>query len=315
MGKVSIVAVALWLAPTPTSAYTLRTTEAGRPVRWHRSELSFRVSRRLSRAGHQDDVARTVSEAFAGWAGLPCSRFVVEGDVESRGHEQPDGADGTSDLVLVERDWPHDPGFAGVTLVTYDTATGAILDADVFLNGVDYAFEVDPTSPDTYDVGNVLTHELGHLFGLGHSELLDATMYAVSRPGEIAKRSLDADDAAGFAALYEGAPGERGSGAAGLVDTPASGGCGVASGAPSTAGLALLLTVFLGLRRRRRAAAAVTAAMWPGWVSRVQASVGRYEAPEELAARVDLVARGVVVKASPSNACAPPPPRGGHGGT
>jgi hypothetical protein len=47
-----------------------------------------------------------------------------------------------------------------------------------------------------------LTHEIGHLFGLGHSERTDATMFLSAENGEIWKRTLSQDDIDGICALY-----------------------------------------------------------------------------------------------------------------
>ena len=57
-------------------------------------------------------------------------------------------------------------------------------------------------SANGYDVQNVMTHEFGHMLGLGHSEFTEATMYEASAMGEIKKRDLHQDDLNGFNALY-----------------------------------------------------------------------------------------------------------------
>src|SRR5690606_32333057 len=56
----------------------------------------------------------------------------------------------------------------------------------------------------TYDLQNVLTHELGHLLGLGEeNDDVEATMYAFSQPGETGKRDLELIDKNSIAALYD----------------------------------------------------------------------------------------------------------------
>ena len=56
----------------------------------------------------------------------------------------------------------------------------------------------------TYDLQNVLTHELGHLLGLGEDMTdVDATMYAFSQPGETGKRDLEVVDKDSIASLYD----------------------------------------------------------------------------------------------------------------
>ena len=53
-----------------------------------------------------------------------------------------------------------------------------------------------------YDVGNSMTHELGHCMGLAHSSNTDASMYISSILGETKKRSIENDDKSGVQAIY-----------------------------------------------------------------------------------------------------------------
>lgn len=55
-----------------------------------------------------------------------------------------------------------------------------------------------------YDVGNIATHEFGHVYGLNHpSPGRFQTMYAYGYSGETLKRSPAAGDATGIALLYD----------------------------------------------------------------------------------------------------------------
>lgn len=99
-----------------------------------------------------------------------------------------------------------------------------------------------------YDVQNVLTHEVGHFYGLGE-DMQDAaaTMYYCTSRCETHKRVLTASDATVMAALYS-APGNAGD------DTGA--GCGGARMAPrgglAEAGMTLVAALAVLARRRRR---------------------------------------------------------------
>jgi MYXO-CTERM domain-containing protein len=115
-----------------------------------------------------------------------------------------------------------------VTLVSFDDATGEIIDADIVINGR-YAFAVlaadcTPTSEDVaipndpveqttapyaygsaepFDLVHVVAHETGHLLGL-----LDAVaepndlMFLYTSPHDAARRAPAPDDVAGLDALY-----------------------------------------------------------------------------------------------------------------
>ena len=62
--------------------------------------------------------------------------------------------------------------------------------------------------PDVMDVANIVTHELGHAAGLGHTpndcadKPEDHTMYASARLNETKKRDLYQGDIDGIHALY-----------------------------------------------------------------------------------------------------------------
>jgi MYXO-CTERM domain-containing protein len=154
--------------------------------------------------------------------------------------------------------WEHDQLLA-LTTVTYRLSTGAILDADVEVNagdgGDDEGFLVtcvDPPAPACSEEGrtgcigmdlrNTMTHEVGHVLGLSHSDLRASTMFARAAQGETRKRVLSADAVEGMCDIYP-----RG-GAVRTCGSPAEG-CSTA-GAPDTwAGLAALALL---LRRRPR---------------------------------------------------------------
>jgi Matrixin len=98
-------------------------------------------------------------------------------------------------------------GALAITIITFDQASGRVLDADIVING-EHKFGAaesmsDETRTATYDLQNVLTHEFGHFLGLGEEyEKQTATMYAYSLPGETEKRDLDGLDKTRISGLY-----------------------------------------------------------------------------------------------------------------
>ena len=159
------------------------------------------------------------------------------------------GLDGTNLLVFREDRWCrpatvcdpndcHDADAAALTTIFFVDKPGApddgvILDTDIEINAVDFAVwdegATEGTGPGA-DLQNTLTHELGHVVGLGHTcwdedgppdldgdnlpiprcgsnpaEITEATMFNYQDSGpppETIKRSLEADDIQGFCTRY-----------------------------------------------------------------------------------------------------------------
>ena len=161
---------------------------------------------------------------------------------------------------------------AGITTATYvDDASssrdGAIVDADIELNGVDFAISIAGQTTSTAgcksELQNTLTHELGHLHGLEHTclapgdpprtndkgqpvpqcsqtsdpAILDATMYNYQDCSETKKESLEPDDTAAICATYPTANDPKTC----APVTPVGAGCCDAGGQPDAALLGLLV--------------------------------------------------------------------------
>lgn len=158
--------------------------------------------------------------------------------------------------------WNYGDGVIALTTTTYSFQTGEIFDSDIELNAAQFTFTtVDPPSPVcatfgpqgpgciSTDIRNTVTHESGHMLGLGHSTDASSTMYFSASHGETSKRDLAQDDITALCTIYP-------TGQAPLTcnEPSAQGsGCGCSSGAE----LALPLGLLLLFRRRRRRAVAV----------------------------------------------------------
>ncbi|MBI5480114.1 MAG: hypothetical protein HY906_14705 [Deltaproteobacteria bacterium] len=136
-----------------------------------------------------DEVSAAIHDSVSTWNSTGCSYFTLKIDPPEAGGdatmERPVG----KNFIVFRRDsWcPPDPtepcydsSATALTTVFYidkpgDPHNGQILDSDVELNNVDFAFTVDGTRPPgsgsktVADIQNTLTHELGHLLGLDHT--------------------------------------------------------------------------------------------------------------------------------------------------
>ncbi len=128
-------------------------------------------------------------------------------------------------------------GYGGITLITYETATGKLLDVDVHLNDHSIRWLTSRNDTDgeplpcpcqgadaaaiyTNDVQGLSTHEVGHVLGLDHSAVgiresaTTPTMYPRgiwgvpgdgTRPPNSRYRTAERDDLAGLRAMYPSA--------------------------------------------------------------------------------------------------------------
>lgn len=189
------------------------------------------------------------------WNAPACSdwEFVYEGTTsDTAAGFDPDNLDANTNVVVWNETDFITESFAGITMITFDPNTGRIYDADVELNGTNFSWSVGQPGGDTFEVADVLTHELGHFLGLGHSEVAQATMAAGGVPGETHRQDLESDDIDGLCTIYPegGVTPDCPVGAAGDDDDGWDDSDCTCSSSPSRGGLALLVLVGLALRRR-----------------------------------------------------------------
>jgi len=156
--------------------------------------------------------------------------------------------------------WPdsYPPTAIALTTITYNVADGAILDADVELNGAAFSFGTT-CAAGLADIQNTVAHETGHMLGLDHTSVAGATMRPRSYPGDCELRDLATDDIDGVCTIYplSGSPGvcKEPQGGVNLDCSPPPDDCGCRapgdSPSGSAASLAVLALLLLRLRRRR----------------------------------------------------------------
>jgi hypothetical protein len=99
-----------------------------------------------------------------------------------------------------------------------DSATGALLESDIFFNSAFPWSVAAAGEPNRFDLESIALHEIGHFSGLGHSALgetelqssggrrvlsAESVMFPIAfASGSIASRTLKADDIAGISDLY-----------------------------------------------------------------------------------------------------------------
>jgi hypothetical protein len=97
-------------------------------------------------------------------------------------------------------------GCLAATLTGYYTTQAGddrINDADVYTNTAHQFYSSgEPACSGEYDINGIMVHEVGHVIGIGHSNVSGATMYPSVSACNAANRTLEADDRAARDDLY-----------------------------------------------------------------------------------------------------------------
>jgi hypothetical protein len=169
-------------------------------------------------------AAELVDRAFDAWTSADCGGSLPTIVVE----RQRDAAcavpeynlrGGNANVILFRDDgWPYP--FAAETLglatLTFDQETGEIYDVDIEINTTDFTFTTGDDDV-AFDLLSTLQHEVGHFFGVAHSEFHDSVMVATPEEGSTQGRTLARDDIDAICWMY---PPERERPAASCAPVP-----------------------------------------------------------------------------------------------
>jgi hypothetical protein len=203
-------------------------------------------------------VASALSAAVRSWQEVGCGGAAPRVRLE-RKEDLPNELEGDFVFVEVTTDgWPYGASSVGRTTLEFGVTSGTLVRATISLNAQDFVLGFE-TQSDEVDAQAVLTHELGHALGLGHSSVEGATMQTEAELGYISDlSSLHHDDAQGLCALYPPEAMDPGAGGEGGEPGPngeGSGGCAVTRpGAPPGAGWSAVLLLLLARCRGKRTA-------------------------------------------------------------
>jgi hypothetical protein len=216
-------------ATSPAMAYQTYTVQSGGRVvtlKWQHFPVRYFVSDRAAGGISADDLQSAVSRAFNTWQGVSTAR--VSAQFGGFTPADPFDDDGMTTLGFLSR--PDLDRVLGATAFLIDTTTGEIVESDIFFNSA-FPWSVSASGESgKYDLESIALHEIGHLFGLGHSaigetELLpgggrrviaaESVMFPIAfSAGNTSGRTPRADDVAGLSDLY---PSDTFTGASGAI--------------------------------------------------------------------------------------------------
>lgn len=212
-----LAAILVFAAATSSFAHELEAGAGARSAvtRWRSDRINIAISRSLLTSGANfkagTDVESAIKNAIAHWESV--ANVHISSFESKRRNASPAGArgDGESLVTIAQTSenlalfQPADTSISAKTRVFTDR-NGFVTEADIVLNP--YATFSTDGSYATYDLEGVLTHEIGHLLGLRHSQIMGSVMHgnvdinSTIGPGFAFRKALSAEDIASVRALY-----------------------------------------------------------------------------------------------------------------
>lgn len=205
----------------------LKTTPSGDLKRWNRADVTVTLDASLEQLGPgaRDAVVLGFGTWIESQQRLPALRF--DHGAGATPSLEPDGK---NTVMFAAIDIPGHKNDLAITIGFANPSTGHIVETDIIINARRHFALLEGTQPaahppaacqSRYDLQNVITHEVGHFFGLDEDdEDATTTMYFKISACETHKRDLTDVDRSVMTSLYEGAD-------FGAGDERATNGCAV----------------------------------------------------------------------------------------
>ncbi len=215
----------LLLFALQASAYTVQYADKAKTLRlrWKTGTINLALSKSLKNPSPlatvtaKNGIVEALEKSLDHWKAVAGVDFILTWTDKTTVSPAGVRGDGTSLITIADTPdnilfFEGEPETAAKTRVFFN-GKGQITEGDIVLNP--YQLFSDDETTGTFDLESVLTHEIGHLLGLGHSEITGATMQGHHAQNGVyslsvsAFRTLSEDDIAGVRALYGANPGEE----------------------------------------------------------------------------------------------------------
>jgi hypothetical protein len=217
----ALMAILALVASSQPSSFDLPAAAQERQIKWPAKNIQVALSTSLTSPSPaikpESDVSGAIHRALASWSRVANITF-IEVSSNRQSVSPTTKGDGVN-LITIAGTGENLALFAeenttARTRVFYDPETGEINEADIVINPYPYSetgaalqFSTDGTAG-TYDLESTLAHEIGHLLGLNHSQVIGATMQASQALNgtygvpAVTERTLSETDQAAIRNLY-----------------------------------------------------------------------------------------------------------------
>ena len=173
----------------PSYAWEAKKNTYGKTLHWNQSEIPFYYNYQGSNLS-SIEISQALQQSGQSWSFANINLYNAgETNITNISHE-----DDVFSIVF-EDDWNEDPEILALTY-TWSNSEGEIVHFDIEVNTENFEWSTDENT-EKHDLQNTITHEFGHVIGLDHSQIEEATMAPSSSIGEVNKRELHHDDKEG----------------------------------------------------------------------------------------------------------------------